>query len=218
MDKHLHLPLYRYRHPSARGRLRPYIYVSILCKTLCEAFKAHYYFGASTASPVQGAISLAKALRPEREYETRQWFDVVLKLIDKKDGKVLPQAEQALLHEMVSNVESDFGSALSVSWTDEMKEKLGMIFKQAVDLFRILHCQDARYVVDMAPAKGWTFSAAQMEELVDLEEEPAALKGRGIEVSVFPAVYKPGGGGDGVGRMSWLQLLLGRKLSQRIRW
>lgn len=173
--------------------IRPYVFVSIICKTLCEGFKAHYYFGTSAASPVRGATYMAQALRPERERDTKQWFDVMWQLIDKQNGEILPQAEQALLREMVESVKHDFGLALSIVWTETMEEKLSMIFKAGLDLFRILHRQDARYFVDMAPANGWRFSAAQMEEVLDVEEGPAALNRRGIDISVFPAVYKRDG-------------------------
>ena len=164
--------------------LRPFIIASILSKTLIEAFKAHYYFGASLASPVQAAISLTKYLRPERDLETRR-------LISEKDAGILPRAEQALIEEMVMSAKQDFGSAIPADlWTEGMNHLLGKIFSEVVKLYQILHRQNARYFVDMAPARDWTFSPAQMEDMLDPGEGSETVKGQAIEVSVFPAVYK----------------------------
>lgn len=89
----------------------------------------------------------------------------------------------------MESAKAGLGYAVSVVWNEEMEGRLRKVFKDAVDLFHVLHRQDARYFVDMAPAKGGTFSAAQMEELVDVEKA-GGLNRRGTEVSVFPAVNK----------------------------
>lgn len=135
-------------------------------------------------------MSLAKAIRPERHGDGRQWFDVVRDLIEQTDREILPQAEQTLRQEMVNAVKSDFGPALPITWTTETEEKLGREFKKAVDLFHMLLRQDERYFIDMVPVGQWKFSPAYMAEVLRVGEDDGALKGRELKVSVFPALYK----------------------------
>lgn len=110
-------------------------------------------------------------------------------MISDKDLSILRRAERKLVEEMVASAKQDFGSAVPAElWTEDMDGWLGKFFYQVVKLCQILHKQDARYFVDMAPAKDWMFSPAQMEDMLDSE----AVKGQAIEVSIFPSVYKKG--------------------------
>lgn len=173
--------------------LRPYILACIFSKTLVEAFKAHYHFGAPIASPIQAAMTLVKSLRPERDLENRRLLEKIRRLISDKDLSILPRAERKHVEDMVASAKQDLGDTVKAElWTKETDELLGKIFYQVVKLYQTLHRQEARYFVDMAPASNWAFSPAQMEDVMDPGEGSETVKGSAIEVSVFPSVYKKG--------------------------
>lgn len=100
---------------------------------------------------------------------------MVWKLIDQKDGAALPRAEQSLLREMVRGVKVDFGDSLATAWTAKAEERLAAVFKRASDLFHVLHRQDARYFVDMAPAKGWARAETECARKVSPVTAEASL-------------------------------------------
>lgn len=178
-------------------RIRPSIFIVIICKTLIEAFKAHYYFGASEASPIQTTMSMAQPSDQSAPDATRAWFEVMWRQIDNKDSKSLPEAENFLVRETINSVKADFGPSLRTPWAGPVEEQLGVVFKKAIDLFPLLHRQEARHFVDMVPARGRTFVSTKMEVLLS-ESELAGMVGREIEASIFPAVYLKKGV-DGMG-------------------
>ena len=142
---------------------------------------------------MQNAISFAKTTRPDREKETRRWLELTRQLIDNQASTLLPSVGETLIAEMIESVKSDFGSTLQIAWTDAAEEKLGYIFAKALDLFRKLHRQEARYFVEMVPAREQTrFDAVTMEDLHSEELGIERGRGRGVDVAVFPTVYKRG--------------------------
>ena len=128
--------------------LHVYMLVSIMSKTLCEGFKAHYYFGLSNSDPVRAAAALAKALRPERNVEGRRWLEDVRAMIAKQDGNVWESAQLELQAQMARSAESDIGEMLpSEVWEGGWRKELAKIFGDAVVAFQKMHRQRARWFV-----------------------------------------------------------------------
>lgn len=69
---------------------------------------------------------------------------------------------------------------------------------RATELLLLLHLQDERDSIEMVPVRGWKFTPEYMDALVNVEEGVVPLKGLELIFSVFPVLYKKGGGEGGV--------------------
>lgn len=136
-------------------------------------------------------MSLAKALRSERDNDTRPWLRMAEDMIAKRDPDAIFRAKQLLLGEMADTVKADLGPAFSAHWTEENEQWLAEILRGALDLFQVLHPQDVRYFIDMVPLKERQFAGQYIEDAGGkVEENAGEWEGAELEVSVFPVLYK----------------------------
>lgn len=130
--------------------------------------------------------------------ETKPWLEATRKLHDLRDPTILPRSQDKLIQFMIMEVQNSIARAMRIEWTERLQGEMGKIFAAGLELLRLLHRQPALYFVQMVPAceesKPLHFDANAMEEVERLED-PHALAGRYIEISVFPLVYKKGGEG-----------------------
>ena len=96
---------------------------------------------------------------------------------------------------MLVETEHTIVKAMQIEWHPNVQHGLATIYQSGLELFRLLHRQNAVFQVEMAPAceEGVPqhFHPVTMEDVNSTADEEA-LAGRTIDVSVFPLVYKSG--------------------------
>lgn len=123
----------------------------------------------------------------------QKWLVATRKLFAAENRHLLQQADQELVRCMVNDVHDVLKDTMDVQWRSDRREQLSKVFSLAAELNRLLAAQHSVYMVEMVKAnengKVRTFDSDDMID-VDGTGDDTDLAGRGVVVSVFPAVYK----------------------------
>lgn len=193
-------------------------------KTVTSRFEPRYCFGSSGEELIQAATMLAKlqrkcvpapsldntdALLAQGHLATKPWIELTRKLIAQSDNAVLERAVNALVCDMLQEVHYNLGRALGVDWPSNLQNDLAKIFVSCLDFFRILHRQSAMFSVRMVcntdnDGTPGRIGPEWMEDVNNEDEDD--VKGRGIEFSLFPAIYKKGDERGENARLPWIPI------------
>lgn len=141
---------------------------------------------------------LTNGLAGER-VETKPWLEATRNLLCLGDPGAVSHSDDKLVQHMATEVGNTIARPMHIEWTEKSQKEMSKIFASGLDLFRLLHRQPATFFVTMAPAfeedKAQPFMPNTMEHVENLMD-PEALRGREIEISVFPLVHKIGDEGE----------------------
>jgi hypothetical protein len=127
--------------------------------------------------------------------DRKQWLLATRALIGHVDPEALNEAQDRLIAKMVQDIEHSIGKAMNVKWSTTVEQELAKVFSMGLDLFRVLHRQQANFFIQMASAmKGEEQRRFNPETMQDVEnvEDASLLRDRFVEISVFPLLYKKG--------------------------
>jgi hypothetical protein len=206
MDEHI---------PYAHSLPKKYwinIAISVISKTLTEYAGTKFHFGMSDTSSIRAAGELGCLLKRKSSMpllhesclkrdtvaqgvDRKQWLQATTALIGQVDPEALSEAQVRFIAKMVQDVEHSIAKAMHVNWNPTVEQELAKVFSMGLDLFRVLHRQQAAFYVQMASAmkggKQRPFNPETMQD-VDNLEDASVLRGRPVEISVFPLLYKEG--------------------------
>ena len=110
-------------------------------------------------------------------------------------AEAIRSADAQLVQMMTAETYRILRAAVHVKWSSTVQEELTKIFTAAFELYRLVHGQHARFVIETPCVVGnsglTTFNAESMEDVGGMEDE-ADLAGRALEIAIFPMVYKVG--------------------------
>ncbi|KAI7390589.1 hypothetical protein KC336_g16906 [Hortaea werneckii] len=124
----------------------------------------------------------------------KEWLQPTRKMMQEYDEEAMHKADRALLLAACDRLQLLLGDAIMLNWEVEAP-RLIKILTPARDLFRKLHSAKADFHVEMMPVRyvdGFATFDTDTMTAIQSEEEEDELLGRGLQISVFPAVYKFG--------------------------
>lgn len=128
--------------------------------------------------------------------DSKPWLEATRKLIETCEPGLLNDADENLCRHMVIETNGALAKAMNIDFNYEAEKELARVFALGLDVFRLLHRQQAMFYVAMAPAyvqdeEIKLFNPEVMEDVRNLSDADA-LAGHLINVSVFPLVHKMG--------------------------
>ncbi|KAK3721827.1 hypothetical protein LTR37_002993 [Vermiconidia calcicola] len=161
---------------------------------MTDCFGPANFFGWSHDRPVGAASALASSICAHHD-ESRKWLVDTRKLMLANSAQAIRAADGQLAQAMTTEAYHILRAAVHVLWSSTVEEELTRIFIAAFELYRLVHSQHARFVIEVPRVAGnsgiTTFNAESMEDIGGTEDE-ADLAGRALEMAIFPMVYKVG--------------------------
>lgn len=116
------------------------------------------------------------------------------KVLTQTDGKAMEQAQTRLLNDTLLEIMNNLQYAVPREWSQDAQVELSNVIASAIELYRLLHSQAARFrvvlhQVGVHDGRGYPFDHNMMEDLGnDLEEGQNGIVG----MAVFPIIMKWG--------------------------
>lgn len=136
--------------------------------------------------------AFADPLRAAQLPHRQTWLESTARLLSNANQKAFQAANDALADVMVRDISAIFDGALSVRLGDNARMDLRKICATAMEHFRLLLRQSARFSLDMIDIQpDTTFDPTTMEVFTGGGEDQS-VTGRPLELSIFPNIIKSG--------------------------
>ena len=179
---------------------------SLIAWVMTESFTPRKFFGGNDKMPVVAAQELASAFEGSCSPQTfslcgtkfisaanmdPKWITITRKLLNESAKETLDTSDRLLAECLSKRVHNVLHRAVSVAWTSGMHEQLVEIFKRAQEFYRLVYSQQSPLQVVMPKVTENIEFAPETMEIVNggLDDENE-LRGRPVEVIVFPALCK----------------------------
>ena len=80
--------------------------------------------------------------------ETKVWLETTRNLIAINDANALQEADESLVQLMLIETEHTIVKAMQIEWRSNVQLELATIYQSGLELFRLLHRQNAMFQVE----------------------------------------------------------------------